>query len=135
MTVRFVLDASVTLTWAMRDEEHPLADLALHELQSGSAIVPGIWWYEVRNILVLCERKDRISAADSNRFVRELERLHIDTDFPGSSAQVMNLSRKHKLSVYDAAYLALAMREHLPLATLDKDLAAIALAEGVALLT
>jgi predicted nucleic acid-binding protein len=119
----------------MRDEDHPLADLAFHELQSGSAIVPGIWWYEIRNILVLCEQRDRITAADSNRFVRSLELLHIDIDFPGSGAQVMDLSRKHKLSVYDAAYLALAMREHLPLSTLDKDLAATALAEGVALLS
>jgi predicted nucleic acid-binding protein len=132
--MRFVLDASVTITWAMRDEDHPLADLAFRELQSGSAIVPGIWWYEVRNILVLCERRDRIAAADSNRFVTSLEFLHIEVDFPGSAALVTDLSRKHKLSVYDAAYLALAMREHLPLATLDKDLANAASAEDVPLL-
>jgi predicted nucleic acid-binding protein len=133
--MRFALDASVTITWAIRDEDHPIADLALRELQSGSAIVPGIWWYEIRNILVLCERRGRISAADSNRFLRDLEPLHIDIDFPGSGAHVMDLSRKHKLSVYDAAYLALAIREHLPLATMDKDLAAAALAEGVTLLS
>jgi predicted nucleic acid-binding protein len=133
--MRFVLDASVTITWAMRDEDHPLADLAFRELQSGSAIVPGIWWYEVRNILVLCERRGRIAPEDSAQFLRDLEQLRIDIDFPGSGAQVMELSRKHKLSAYDAAYLALAMREHLPLSTLDKGLAAIALVEGVALLT
>jgi predicted nucleic acid-binding protein len=132
--MRFVLDASVTITWAMRGEDHPFADLAFHALQTGSAIVPGNWWYEIKNILVLCERRDRISAADSNRFVRSLEFLHIDIDFPGSGAQVMDLSRKYNLSVYDAAYLALAMREHLPLSTLDKALASTALAEGVALL-
>jgi predicted nucleic acid-binding protein len=117
----------------MRDEDHPLADLAFLELQAGSAVVPGIWWYEIRNVLVLNERRDRISTVDSTQFVRELEQFRIDIDFPGSGAPVMELSRKHKLSVYDAAYLALAMREHLPLATLDRGLTAAAVAEGVQL--
>ncbi len=133
--MRFVLDASVVITWAMRDEDHPLADLAFLELQSGSAIVPGIWWYEIRNILVLNERRDRIKTADSTQFLRDLERFHIDTEFPGDGARVLDISRKHRLSVYDAAYLELAIRERLPLATLDKDLSAAALAESVPLVT
>jgi predicted nucleic acid-binding protein len=132
--MRFVLDASIAITWALRDEDHPLADLAFLQLQAGSAIVPGIWWYEIRNILVLNERRNRISPGDSAQFLRDLEQFSIDVDFPRNGAQVMDLSRRYKLSVYDAAYLALAMRERLPLATLDKDLEAAALAAGVPLL-
>jgi predicted nucleic acid-binding protein len=132
--MRFVLDASVTITWAMRDENHPLADLALHELRSGSAIVPGIWWYEIRNILVLNERRGRIAPEDSAQFLRDLQQLSIEVDFPRDDTRVLNLTRKHGLTVYDAAYLALAVREHLPLATLDKVLASAAEAAGVPLL-
>jgi predicted nucleic acid-binding protein len=132
--MRFVLDASIAITWAMRDEDHLLADLAFLEIQSGSAIVPGIFWYELRNILVLNERRNRISPDDSTRFLLELEQLSIDLDSPRNGTQVMDLSRKYNLSVYDAAYLALAIRERVPLSTLDKDLRNAARAAGVPLL-
>ena len=131
--MRFVLDASVTITWAMRDEDRPIADVAFGELGSGSALVPAIWWYEIRNILVLNERRGRIAAGDSAQFLLALQRLAIEIDFPHDDAWTMDLSRRYKLSVYDAAYLALAVREGLPLATLDKDLAAAAGAAGVSL--
>jgi predicted nucleic acid-binding protein len=132
--MRFVLDASTVITWAMRDEDHPLADLAFFELRSGSAIVPGIWWYEIRNILILNERRNRILPDDVNRFLLALEELSIATVFPHDGAQVIDLSRKFNLTVYDAAYLALAINERLPLSTLDKDLRNAALAAGVPLL-
>ena len=132
--MRFVLDAAITITWALRDEDHPLADLAFLELQSGSAIVPSIWWYEIRNVLVLNERRKRISPDDSNRFLLALEQLSIDVDTPSDGMQVVDLSRKYKLSVYDAAYLALAMKGRLPLATLDKALQSAAVTAGVSLL-
>jgi predicted nucleic acid-binding protein len=132
--MRFVLDASIAITWVMRDEDHPLADRAFRELQSGSAIVPGIWWYEIRNILVLNERRNRISPADSAQFLLDLGQFSIDVYFPDDGALLMDLSRRYRLTVYDAAYLALAMRDRLPLATLDKALQAAAQAAGVALL-
>ena len=131
--MRFVLDASIAITWAMGDEDHPLADLAFAELRSGSARVPGIWWYEIRNILVLSERRNRISESDSGQFLRDLEQLSISVDFSQSGTQVMDLSRKYKLSVYDAAYLALAMRDGLPLATLDRALQEAARDAGIQL--
>lgn len=131
MSVRFVLDASVAITWAMRDEAHPTADLALHRIQTGSAVVPGIFWYEVRNILLVNERRSRILPADTALFLRNLDDLTIDTDFPQNGAQIMALARKHKLTVYDAAYLAIAILEHLPIATLDTTLEAAAVAEGI----
>jgi predicted nucleic acid-binding protein len=132
--MRFVLDASITITWAMRDEDHPLADLAFQHVQSDSAIVPGIWWYEVRNILLVKERQGRISPRDSEQFLLDLSHLSIDIDLPQSSTNVVDLSRRFKLSVYDSAYLALAMHERLPLATLDKALEAAAMVAGVLLL-
>ena len=132
--MRYVLDASITITWAMRDEDHPLADLAFQHVQLDSAIVPGIWWYEVRNILLVKERQGRISPRDSEQFLLDLSHLSIDIDFPQSSTNVIDLSRRFKLSVYDSAYLALAMHERLPLATLDKALEAAAIASGVPLL-
>src|ERR1035441_5240815 len=131
--MRYVLDASIAITWAMRDEDHPSAVLALRELQYGSAIVPGIWWYEIRNVLVLNERRNRITPEDVNQFLEALERLSIDVDFPRDGKQVIDLSRKYKLSAYDAAYLELAIRNRLPLATLDKDLRNAARAAGVPL--
>jgi len=132
--MRFVLDASIVITWAMRDEAQPQADLAFTCIQAGSAIVPGIWWYEVRNILIVNERRGRIDAADSVQFLRDLNAFRIDIQFPQDETELIDLARKHKLSIYDAAYLALAMREGLPLATLDKNLDSAARIEGVALL-
>jgi predicted nucleic acid-binding protein len=132
--MRFVLDASIAITWAMRDEAHPQADLALNCLQIGSAIVPGIWWYEVRNILVVNERRGRIDAADSIQFLRDLDVFRIDVQFPQDGLQLIELSRKHSISIYDAAYLAIALRERLPLATLDKNLESAARIEAVTLL-
>jgi len=129
--MRFVLDATITITWAMRDEDHPLAERAFLALQSGSAIVPAIWWYEIRNILVLNERRNRIAPSDCAQFLLDLDQLAIDVVFPDNGVDAMELSRKFKLSVYDAAYLALAMRERLPLATLDKSLEAAAVAAGI----
>lgn len=129
--MQFVLDASVAITWAMRDEEHPLADRAFLEIQSGSALVPAIWWYEIRNVLILNERRGRISPSDSSQFIADLEHLEIGVDFPQDSAACIDLARKHLLSIYDTAYLELAIRTRLPLATLDAPLAAAATAEGV----
>jgi predicted nucleic acid-binding protein len=131
--MRFVLDASIAITWAMRDEDHPLADRAFVEIQSDSVVVPGIFWYELWNILVLNERRNRITREDSAQFLRDLEQFSIGLDFP-RGPHLMDLSREYKLSVYDAAYLAAAQSNRLPLATLDKALQAAALAAGVALL-
>lgn len=133
--MRFVLDASVTINWAMSDEENPSADRALRELASGSAIVPGIWWYEVRNILVVNERRQRIAPSHSVRFLRELDEFDIDVDGQADSSTVLELARKYGTTVYDAAYLALALRERIPLATLDRALRAAATSAGVPLLT
>jgi len=131
VTVRFVLDASIVITWAMGGEAHPLADSALVALQTGSAAVPAIFWYEIRNILVLNERRGRIDPSDSTQFLADLDEFDIKANFPQDSGACIALARKHALSVYDSAYLALAIHERLPLATLNRTLAAAAAIEGI----
>jgi predicted nucleic acid-binding protein len=131
---RFVLDASVAIVWALSDEVHPVAELAFSFMQSGSAIVPAIWWYEIRNVLVQCERRGRISSDDSDAFLLNLGRFRIEMDALSPSPRVIELARKHNLSVYDAAYLALALRESLGIATLDHHLESACRIESVSLL-
>jgi predicted nucleic acid-binding protein len=129
----FVLDASIAITWAMRDEDHPMADRAFLRIQSDSATVPGIFWYEIWNILVVNELRNRITREDSTQFFHDLEQFSINVDHP-HGVRLMDLSRKYKISVYDAAYLWAAENNRLPLATLDKNLAAAASAAGISLL-
>jgi len=130
----FVLDASVTACWAFRDEDHPHADLALQQLRNDEALVPSLWWFEVRNILVVNERRKRLNETDSVAFLRDLSRLGITLDRSPQESEVLRLARAHRLSVYDAAYLELAQRNGVALATLDADLIRAARAEGVLLL-
>jgi len=130
----FVLDASITACWAFQDEDHPDAGLAFRKVRTEEAVVPSLWWFEVRNILVVNERRQRISEPDTTAFLRDLSRLRVRIDHQPEQAAVLRLARTHRLSVYDAAYLELAQREGLPLATLDKLLAGAARTEKVALI-
>jgi len=130
----FVLDASITACWAFADEDHPDADLALRRVRTEEAVVPSLWWFEVRNILVVNERRKRITQSGTASFLREIARIPIRVDRDPVEAEVLRLARGHRLSVYDAAYLELARREGLMLATLDRDLAGAARAESVPLL-
>ena len=129
----FVLDASIAACWAFQDEDHPDARLAFHQMRSEEAVVPCLWWFEVRNILVVNERRRRIAEPDTAAFLLNLSKLRIRIDRAPDESAVLRLARTHRLSVYDAAYLELAQREGLPLATLDADLKKAAAGEGVAL--
>ena len=130
----FVLDASVALSWAFGDEEHPHALAALDRLRGEGAVVPSLWWFEVRNILIVGERKGRILERDSATFLQSVGRLPIAVDDSPDEAGVLGLARRHRLAVYDAAYLELALRLAAPLATLDGALAAAAKAENLPLI-
>ena len=130
----FVLDASVAACWAFPDEQDPRADAALTRIRIEDAVVPSLWWFEVRNILVVNERRKRITAAGTDSYLRELARLRIRVDREPEDVAIMRLARAHRLSVYDASYLELALREATPIATLDAELAAAAVAEGAELI-
>ena len=131
----FVVDASVTAAWALQEEDHPVAIAAFERLKSDQAFVPILWWYELRNVLVVNERRGRIAPAETELFLRDLASIEFNFDTATNQVPVMSLSRRHRLTFYDAAYLELAMRLRLPLATLDAALAAAARAEKVARLT
>jgi predicted nucleic acid-binding protein len=129
----FIIDASVVIAWAFK-EQHATAERALARIQTEEAIVPALWWYELCKVLVLGERQKRLAERETARFLRDISRLTITIDSSPNEAQVLTLARRHRLTVYDAAYLELAGREALPLATLDEELAAAARAEQVALI-
>jgi predicted nucleic acid-binding protein len=130
----FVLDASIAGCWAFDDEDHPIATTALERLRSDDALAPSLLWFEVRNLLLANERRGRIDESATAAFLRRLARLPIVIDQAPDEARLLAMARRHRLTVYDAAYLELAQREDLPLATLDTHLAQAARAEGVGLI-
>jgi predicted nucleic acid-binding protein len=127
----FVLDASVAGPWALADEPSEAANRIATRLLIEEAIVPPLWWYEVRNLLVVCERRGRIEQADSDYFLARLDKYPIRIDPEIARDETLVLARKHQLTIYDAAYLELAIRSSASLATLDSALEAAAIAEGV----
>ena len=129
----FVIDASVVIAWAFK-EQHATAEHALARIQAEAAIVPALWWYELRNVLVVGEQQGRLTERETARFLRDISRLAIMLDSSPDEIQVLTLARRHRLTVYDAAYLELALRNARPLATLDVMLATAARSEGVHLL-
>lgn len=129
----FVLDASVALCWAFPVENNPRAALALEKIRMDEAVVPGLLWFDVRNALVTNERRKWLAEDDTARFLRLLGRLRMRIDRIPNEDQVLRLARTHGLTVYDAAYLELAEREGIALATMDAALAKAARAESVPL--
>ncbi len=130
----FVLDASVAACWAFDDEDHPVAALALERIRADEAIAPSLWWFEVRNTLIVNERRGRLSEADTAVFLRELSRFGVMFDRTPQETAILTFARQHRLTVYDASYIELAQREAIPLATLDNHLRKAAAALGIALI-
>ncbi|MCL5884153.1 MAG: type II toxin-antitoxin system VapC family toxin [Deltaproteobacteria bacterium] len=132
----FVLDCSVAMAWCFGDETNPYSEAVLQGLADNGAVAPSIWPLEMANVLLVAERRKRISKAQSRRFVELLQALPIAVDDVSAARAwdgVLSLAREQQLSAYDAAYLELAMREGLPLATLDGALRKAARSCGVAL--
>jgi predicted nucleic acid-binding protein len=129
----FVVDASIVLDWAL-EEHQPTADAARERLRTDAALSPSLLWFEVRNGLLTAERNGRSNADHSASFLRELARLPVTIEPLADAPDVMSLARRHRLTVYDAAYLELAQRRGVPLATLDSDLTGAAAAEGTTLI-
>jgi predicted nucleic acid-binding protein len=127
-----VVDASVAATWFFEDEASTGTDILLRQVLDEGAWVPPLWAYEVANILIVAERRGRLSQSQVARALTLLDQLpiHVTADQAGRSS-LLAMARQANLTAYDAAYLILAEGLGLPLATLDKDLARAARAAGV----
>jgi predicted nucleic acid-binding protein len=133
----FVLDASIALAWCFADEATPATDALLDRLADEEAAAPALWRLEVANALSMAERRGRLSVAGLTRSASLLQRLAVAIDPEGSDRafrELLDLARSERLTVYDAAYLELALRLGLPLASKDARLRTAAAGLGPALL-
>jgi predicted nucleic acid-binding protein len=132
----FVLDASVTTAWAVADEDDPYSNLVLEAMVQHRVLVPALWLWEVGNSLVMAERRGRLTNEETAKFLATLRDISIKVE-PEPTAlfleEMVALARLHQLSVYDAAYLHLAMYHGCPLATTDAALRQAAGRAGVPL--
>ena len=128
-----VVDASVAIAWIATDEHSEYAEAVLAACESDRALVPSLWHWEIANTLLMLERRGRLTdaAAVFSSVARHLP-IEIENDVNGlRGLQEIELARRHRLSVYDATYLALAKANGFALATLDAKLAKAAVAEHV----
>lgn len=131
-----VLDGSVALSWVLPDETAEPAAALLERIVEQQAVVPNLWHLEVANVLRAAERRGRITTAERARALAILASLPISVDARTAGLAfnaISDLATQYDLTVYDAAYLELALRTGLPLASLDRALRAAAIAAGVAL--
>ena len=135
----FVLDTSIALKWFLEDESDRAYSLAILRSLSDEyrPIVPWLWYYEMANALLIQVHRKRIEFEEVTAFLSLIGDLAIDIDAPGKLAilQLPHLARKHNLTSYDAAFLELAQRLQLPLATSDKELIRAASTCGLQLVT
>ena len=127
----FVVDASIAGAWLLPDETNALAEYAMVRMADEDAVAPDLLQHEVRNILLIAERRGRISPDSLHSALARLRAVPLRLVARGDDVEIVRLARQHRLTAYDAAYLALALLEGLPLATLDRRLAEAALAEGI----
>lgn len=126
----WVLDCSLALAWALPDESSRQADRFLARVSRRNILwVPALWWYEMANALTMAQRRQRLVEADRLHLIELYGMLPIQTDTalsPDAMWRFHVLAQEYTLSAYDAAYLELAQRRGLGLATLDKRLIAAA---------
>jgi predicted nucleic acid-binding protein len=133
--MRFVHDNSILIAWAF-DEDSNYADAVGGGFAGNRAVVPSPWPLELSNTLLVAERRRRLTEAEATRIRNHVLGLPIEV-MPDQRGRIMTevlaLARQHGLTVYDASNLDLAIREGVPLATLDADLVAAAEGAGVPL--
>lgn len=126
-----VVDSSIAVCWGTPDEVSSLADTALTIAGEEGMQVPALFWHELANVMLVNERRGRITPELSRKAIQLVEKMLPSTDKIIDTGAILALGRQHGLSAYDAAYLELAKRIGAPLATLDRKLAQAAEAEGV----
>lgn len=130
-----VVDASIAAAWVLPDEDNTAADAILHLVAAEGAVAPCLIWHELRNILLMAARRGRLPEAEIVPSLLRLRRLPLESvDMAaGGDVGVVALAARHRLTAYDAAYLALAQNRALPLATADRALRRAADLEGIEL--
>jgi len=129
-----VLDSSVALAWAYGEEDSDILRRVFEQISEKGASVPGLWRLEVGNVLEMAVRRGRITGESQAAILADLACLPISVDLETDRqawGATGRLAARHRLTLYDAAYLELAERRQLPLATLDRDLYRAARAENV----
>ena len=132
--MRLILDTSIAIAWCFADETSTLSEAALTAVSSGGALVPSHFRLELANVIATCERTRRLSRAKAEHYLRLMDELPFEVDEEtdrNALGDTLALARAHRLTSYDAAYLELATRTKLPLATSDKELKKAAVAAGV----
>ena len=124
-----VVDASLVAHWLLPDEAAKPGTPTIDGVKGEALFAPAIFWYELRifvrgpcNIFIVCERRSRLSPEGTSLALSYVQALDISIDFQHDDALILSLARAHALTVYDAAYLELALRKRLPLLTLDTKL-------------
>jgi predicted nucleic acid-binding protein len=136
--VTLVLDASIAIAWLFEDEQTEAANAVMDRVVAEGALVPSIWRLEVANVLRNAIRRGRCTEAYADRSLARLARLPIASDdqtWEHAWSETRALARREDLTLYDAAYLELALRRRLALASRDKALLAAATRRKIAVLT
>jgi predicted nucleic acid-binding protein len=138
--MNFVLDNSVVMRWFLGDgkpSELAYARDVLDAMKSADAKVPSVWGLEVANVISRAEAQELVTEARSEAFLEMLSGIALEVDHASTDcalSSTLNLARRYKLSAYDASYLELALRQGIPLATLDSALRRAAKKAGVKIL-
>lgn len=134
MSKGVILDCSATMSLAFDDENDDSFQSMLDQLTTGLIYVPDIWPVEVGNVLLLGQKRNRITATDTSRFLAKLENLSINVinlALLRNIPEVLSIGNSYSISFYDAQYLYLAIKMNLPLVTLDKALRKAAAKEKI----
>lgn len=126
MSASFVVDASVGFAWVYQDQATPETDQLLNAVAAGATvIVPALWYLEMSNVLLIAQRRRRLTPVQRQAALEKLTALQFTVDEEGARhafGKTSELAEKYGLTIYDATYLELALRRSLPLATRDKSL-------------
>lgn len=129
-----VVDASIAVAWILPDEHNHSADEVLDGLRGDYAIVPSLFWFETRNLFLMAERRGRLGRGEALLSMAQLRGLPLRDEGMALDNLVFSLAERHRLSAYDATYLALSFELALPLATADLRLASAAKTENLSVL-
>jgi predicted nucleic acid-binding protein len=135
LSASFVVDASVGFAWVYEDQATPETNGLLNQVAAGATVVvPALWFLEMANVLLVAQRRHRLTAIQRKAALEKLTAMQFTMDEEGTLHAfgiTSALAEKYGLTIYDAAYLELAKRRSLPLASRDEALKTAARRCGV----